>query len=70
MEDSPIRVLLVEDDEEDFLITRALLCEVDGIEFELEWVATYEAGLQRIARVQHDVGLVDYRLAERDGLNT
>ena len=63
-----VRILLVDDDEEDYLITRELLADIDGQSFDLDWVATYHAGLEAIASDQHDVYLLDYRLGERDGL--
>ena len=33
----PIRVLLVEDDEDDYRLTRELLAEVPGYRIELDW---------------------------------
>ena len=63
-----VQILLVDDDEEDYLITRQLLADIDGQSFDLDWVATYQAGLEAIASDQHDVYLLDYRLGERDGL--
>jgi PAS domain S-box-containing protein len=63
-----VNVLLVEDDEEDYLITRSLLSQIKPVTFALDWVATYEAALESIANHQHDVYLVDYRLGARDGL--
>jgi len=64
-----IRVLLVEDDEDDYCLTRELLAEVPGYRVELEWAASYEAGLSALARRAHDVCLLDYRLGERSGLD-
>jgi PAS domain S-box-containing protein len=69
MDRGPIRVLLVEDDEDDYLLTRDLLAEVEGARFDLEWVTTYEEARQAMARRQHDVCLLDYRLGEHDGLD-
>ncbi|XHX80091.1 MAG: EAL domain-containing protein [Stenomitos frigidus ULC029] len=63
-----VNVLLVEDDEEDYLITRSLLSQIKQVTFALDWVVTYEAALESIANHQHDVYLVDYRLGPRDGL--
>ncbi len=65
----PIRVLLIEDDEDDYRLTRELLAEVPGYRVELEWAASYEAGLSALARRQHDVCLLDYRLGECTGLD-
>ena len=64
-----VRVLLVEDDEDDFLLTREWLEEIEGTEYALDWTADYDAGLAEIARRRHDVYLVDYRLAGSCGLD-
>ncbi len=62
------KVLLVDDDEDDYIVTRDLLSEVVMSKYELEWVATYEAALEAMKRNNHDVYLLDYRLGERTGL--
>ena len=63
-----VKVLLVEDDEDDYLITRDLLKEVRGAGCELEWVRTYDRALGVMKRNEHDVYLLDVRLGQRDGL--
>ncbi|MGQ4649451.1 response regulator [Lyngbya aestuarii] len=68
MDDRLVRVLLVDDDEDDYILTRDLLSESKGAFFELEWVASYEQALGVIAQNQHDVYLLDYRLGEHNGL--
>ncbi len=68
MDNSPVRVLLVDDDEDDYILTRDLLSESEGDTFELEWVATYDAALEVIGQNQHNVYLLDYRLGEHNGL--
>jgi signal transduction histidine kinase len=66
---SLIRVLLVEDDEDDAVITRALLDEAEATEFSLEWVAGWEAGRDAILAGRHDVYLLDYRLGGQSGVD-
>ena len=68
MNNEPVRVLLVDDDEDDYVLTRDWFCEMEGARFELEWVASYDAALNAIAYNDHDVYLLDYRLGERNGL--
>ena len=64
-----IDVLLVEDDEDDFLITRALLSRAESIECNLEWASSYDEGLNAILSGEYDACLVDYRLGKHTGLD-
>ena len=64
----PVRVLLVEDDEDDFILTEGLFQEIEGTAYSVEWVSGAEEALQRIASRDHDVYLIDYRLGDRTGL--
>ena len=68
MTDPCIRVLLVEDDEDDYLITRDLLDGDTGSAYQLTWASTYRDGLAHIQRQPVDVCLIDYRIGERTGL--
>ncbi len=61
-----IRVLLVEDDEDDYLIARSLLESQGRTCFEVDWCQTYEEALAAISERRHDVYLIDYRLGSRD----
>ncbi|NEQ17071.1 MAG: PAS domain S-box protein, partial [Moorea sp. SIO3E2] len=63
-----VNVLLVDDDEDDYIITRDLLSENRRARFSLTWVATYAKGLEMIGQNHHDVYLLDYRLGEHNGL--
>ena len=58
-DESLIRVLLVDDDEEAFLVTRAILDRIPSARFELEYASSFEEGAKVVAREQHDVCLVD-----------
>jgi two-component system, cell cycle sensor histidine kinase and response regulator CckA len=62
------RVLLVEDDEDDYILTRELLSEIPGQRFVLDWAKNYAHGLGEMRRNQHDVVLVDYRLGAQNGV--
>jgi signal transduction histidine kinase len=66
---APVRVLLIDDDRDDYILTRDLFAEVPGDRYHLDWVATYEEGLQAISRSTHDIYLLDFRLGERTGLD-
>lgn len=64
-----VRVLYVEDDEDDFKITRDLLSGEEGNEFDLDWVRTYEDAIAAIRRGGYDAYLLDYCLGRRSGLD-
>ena len=69
MSSSPIRVLFVDDDEDDYLITGGLLSEIKRTSYNLDWASTYEQALKVISRNRHDIYLIDYRLGVHSGLN-
>ena len=64
----PMRVLLIEDDEDDYLLTKELLREVFGRQLLLEWIPSWQPALERVLESTHDVVIVDYRLGARNGL--
>jgi len=68
MQGHPIRVLLIDDDEGDYIVVRDLLSDISSIEFILKWVSDYRAALDAILSNEFDVCLLDYRLNEHDGL--
>ncbi|PMB05381.1 hybrid sensor histidine kinase/response regulator [Fischerella thermalis CCMEE 5273] len=68
MKSNLIRVLLIDDDEDDFILTRDWFKEFQVASCTLEWVNNYQAGRNAIASGQYDVYLVDYRLGDGNGL--
>ena len=66
----PIRVLLVDDDEDDYLIVRDLLAEAgDEQRYALTWLTGFDPAVEALRRDDHDVCLVDYRLGLYNGLD-
>jgi PAS domain S-box-containing protein len=68
MQGAEIRVLLVEDDEDDYILARDLLSEIPTAKFDLEWVTTYESASQVLDSDRHDICLLDYHLGRHSGL--
>lgn len=66
--DKEIRVLVIDDDEEDFIILRDTMAEMSHRGYVLEWSSSYEEGLATIDEQRHDVYLIDYRLGAKTGL--
>src|SRR6478735_1327838 len=64
----PLSVLLIDDDREDYLLTREMLADVAGVTIRLDHAPTYEEGLALLRDGNHDAVLLDYRLGGRTGI--
>ncbi len=64
----PIPVLLVEDDEDDALLTRELLESLPGPGYAITWVDGAEAALRELRGSGHRVCLLDHRLGAETGI--
>ena len=62
-----IKVLLVEDDDDDYVIVRDYFDEIGNSRYELERVASYDEAVA-LAPECYDVCLLDYRLGSHDGI--
>ena len=63
-----LKILIVDDDEEDYLITKDIISEIERIKVDLHWENTYENALRILSEQQFDVCLFDYRLGAKTGL--
>ncbi|HRW05197.1 MAG TPA: response regulator [Caldilineaceae bacterium] len=64
-----LHILLVEDDEDDFVLTRDLLRETEGFLPVVDWLDNYQSALAAMTQNEYDVYLLDYRLGAKDGLS-
>ena len=64
----PSRVLLVEDDEDDYLLTSDLLRESDLAGCDFVWKRSFDTALEALHEEAVDICLVDYRIGGRTGL--
>jgi signal transduction histidine kinase len=64
----PLKVLLIEDDEDDYVLIRDLLSEVSASMYDLTWVASFDAAKKELDRSRHHVCLLDYHLGLHTGL--
>jgi len=63
-----IRVLLVEDDEEDCFLVKDLLKDIKNRVHKLDWANDYASALKTMAANAHDVCLVDFQLGAHNGV--
>lgn len=72
-----LKILLIEDNENDYIIVRDMLAMVQAPHFEVTWVSTYEAAIAKLADDHHsspefscryDACLLDYHLGGHNGL--
>jgi signal transduction histidine kinase len=68
MNEPKIRVLLVDDDEDYYILMRDILRVVGAANYELSWAANYEDALAALAK-PFDVCLLDYNLGECTGVD-
>ncbi len=64
-----LKILLVDDDEDDFILTRGMLREVYRDQFDLQWLPDFESSRQALAEDVFEVCLLDYHLGEQTGLD-
>jgi len=65
-----MRVLLIEDNEDDACLIREMLLEKPEVGIQLEWVDRLGSGLTRLAEDKIDVVLLDLSLPDSHGLET
>ncbi|MBN1995473.1 MAG: GAF domain-containing protein [Anaerolineae bacterium] len=69
MDKDRLKILLVDNNEDDYILTRDMLAGIKSIQFDLDWAATHADAWQQITLNQHDVYLIDYVLDEKDGID-
>ena len=64
-----INVLIIEDDDDDYLLITEHLKDIVTHNFNVTWAATYDEGLRHITTTAFDICLVDFLLGKKTGLN-
>ena len=65
---APVRVLVVDDDEDDVYLVRAMFAEIDDLHTSVDFENSFPKALERLARERHDIYLVDYRIGAETGI--
>ena len=64
-----LKVLLVEDDEDDYVMARAWLSKIKEYDIDLDWVTSYEEAVQAIRSKSYHACIADYRLGVHSGID-
>src|ERR1039457_2797528 len=68
MPGNQVKILLVDDDEDDYIITRDLIAHISDRRYRLDWINNYDDALAAVRCGEYEICLLDYRLGERTGL--
>ena len=67
---STVKILLVDDDEDDFILTKDILKEnINSQNYELTWCNNFSEAINAMLKSHYDIYLVDYRLGKESGID-
>lgn len=61
-------ILIIDDDEDDYLIIKSLLEDISSEPLHLDWASSYAHGEKLLAENRHSVCLMDYQLGAKNGI--
>ena len=64
-----IRVLIIDDDEDDFFITSDYINNIPAQRFDIDWCYSYSDALVQVRKAAYDIYFVDYRLGAKTGID-
>ena len=65
----PIRILIIDDDEDDFVLTSSYIQGIEDKKFDIQWCYNYKNAIDTIGRHEYDLYFVDYRLGAKTGID-
>lgn len=68
MDERLLKILIVDDDEDDYIMTLDLLSDDNKRHYDVDWESTYDAAFKSMMEKPYNLCFVDYRLGERTGL--
>ncbi len=64
-----LKILIIDDDEDDFFITSEYIKSIPGNKFTVEWCYEYNDAINRICSGEYELFFVDYYLGAKTGLD-
>src|SRR5688572_18817970 len=62
------RILVVDDDEDDYFLTSELIRNIPSSGFTIDWCYSYKDALEQMTTKRHDLYFIDYLLGAKTGL--
>jgi PAS domain S-box-containing protein len=69
LEKQPIRILIIDDDEDDFFITSEYLRQIEEHNLSISWCYKFQDAIDHVRNRNFDIYFVDYRLGAKTGLD-
>ena len=63
------KIIILDDDEDDFIITSDYIRSIPGNDYSIEWCPNYLEGIKKLRDTQIDLFFVDYRLGAKSGVD-
>ena len=63
-----VKVLIIEGDEKDYIVTRHHLRNVKTCNYLIDWESDFDNALERVILQEHDIYLIDYNLGKSTGI--
>src|SRR5215211_2777254 len=64
-----VKILIIDDDEDDFFITSEYLKQIQEYQLQLDWCYRFNDAVQHLQQRKYDMYFVDYRLGAKTGLD-
>ncbi len=64
-----VRILIIDDDEDDFFITSEYLREIEEYDLAIDWKYKYADAIEQVKLSKYDIYFVDYRLGAKTGID-
>ena len=69
MNNKPVKLLIVDDDEDDFYLTSEYLKEISSKQFDIVWASSFNEGVKQLSHVKFDLCFFDFRLGVKTGID-
>lgn len=64
-----VKLLIVDDDEDDFYLTSEYLNEIPSKKFDIIWASSFNEGIKHLSHTKFDLCFFDFRLGVRTGID-